>query len=158
MTRHEMTCRAGTRLSNISDWICKLTPNQGTCEVILTVEQARKNLNWLLPPLLNQIHVGQYSAPPVRRVFIPKADGKQRPIGVPEILDRVIQAGASQILSDRLHNFYNETVCYWRYCLSRRSQRGSLNWAKLKEVLERHPLRGPRIKVTYQELLSYVRL
>ena len=42
MTRHEMTCRAGTRLSNISDWICKLTPNQGTCEVILTVEQARK--------------------------------------------------------------------------------------------------------------------
>jgi RNA-directed DNA polymerase len=65
----------------------------------MTVGQARKNLSWLLPPLLKQIHKGNYEAPPVRRVYIPKADGKQRPIGVPEVIDRSIQAGASKILS-----------------------------------------------------------
>ncbi len=45
----------------------------------MTVEQARENLDWLLPPILKQIHEGQYEAPAVRRVYIPKADGKQRP-------------------------------------------------------------------------------
>jgi len=66
----------------------------------MTVEQAQKNLSWLLPPLLSQIHKGQYLAPPVRRVLIPKTDGKQRPIGVPEIVDRSIQAGMAQILNE----------------------------------------------------------
>ena len=66
----------------------------------MMAEQARKNLDWILPPLLNQIHRGQYEAPPVRRVYIPKTDGKLRPIGVPEIIDRSLQAGMSQILNE----------------------------------------------------------
>lgn len=66
----------------------------------MTVEQARKNSNWLLPPLLNQIHQGRYKASAVRRVYIPKPDGQQRPIGVPEILDRSLQAAMAQILNE----------------------------------------------------------
>ena len=66
----------------------------------MTVDQARKNLSWILPPLLNQIHQGRYEAPPVRRVYVPKADGKKRPIGVPEVIDRAIQAGVSRILNE----------------------------------------------------------
>ena len=66
----------------------------------MTVEQARKNLDWLLRPLLDQIHRGQYQAPPVRRVYIPKADGKQRPLGVPSVIDRGLQAGMAQILNE----------------------------------------------------------
>src|SRR3989344_6436630 len=57
----------------------------------MTVETARKNLDWLLPPLLDAIHHGRYEAPPVRRVHIPKSNGGLRPIGVPEIVDRAIQ-------------------------------------------------------------------
>lgn len=66
----------------------------------ITVQEARENLSWLLPPLLSQINKGQYEAPPVRRVLIPKADGKQRPIGVPQVLDRSIQASMAQILDE----------------------------------------------------------
>lgn len=66
----------------------------------MTVDQARKNAEWLLPPLVHQIHQGQYKAPPVRRVFIPKSEGKQRPIGVPEVIDRALQAGVTRILNE----------------------------------------------------------
>lgn len=66
----------------------------------VTAQQARDNLNWILPPLLKQIHEGKYQAPPVRRVYIPKADGKQRPLGVPEIIDRAIQAAMTKILNE----------------------------------------------------------
>lgn len=66
----------------------------------VTVEQAKNNLSWILPPLLKQIHQGKYQAPAVRRVYIPKANGKQRPIGVPEVVDRAIQAAMAQILNE----------------------------------------------------------
>ena len=66
----------------------------------MTVETALRNLDWLLPPLLKAIHQGRYEAPPVRRVYIPKANGGQRPIGVPEIIDRAIQAGMAKILGE----------------------------------------------------------
>lgn len=39
----------------------------------MTVEQARSNLDWILPPLMQQIHAGQYTAPPVRRGYISRS-------------------------------------------------------------------------------------
>ena len=66
----------------------------------MTREQAEKNLSWLLPPVMQKIHQGNYVAPPVRRVYIPKADGKQRPIGVPQVVDRSIQAAMARILNE----------------------------------------------------------
>lgn len=66
----------------------------------MTVEEAQKNLSWLLPPILTQIHEGRYLAPAVRRVYIPKADGKARPIGIPAVIDRAIQAAMAKILNE----------------------------------------------------------
>lgn len=66
----------------------------------MTREQARKNLTWLLPAIMQQIHRGNYQAPPVRRVYIPKADGKQRLIGVSQVVDRAIQGSMAKILNE----------------------------------------------------------
>lgn len=51
----------------------------------------RSRIRERLPKLLSEFKTGKYKAPPVKRVYIKKSDGKQRPIGMPTIEDKVLQ-------------------------------------------------------------------
>jgi RNA-directed DNA polymerase len=44
------------------------------------------NLEANLLDLLGRIRSGSYKAPPVRRAYIPKADGTKRPLGIPTVV------------------------------------------------------------------------
>jgi len=49
--------------------------------------------------LKDQMREGRYKPAAVRRVWIPKPNGEERPLGIPTVLDRVIQQALAQILS-----------------------------------------------------------
>jgi RNA-directed DNA polymerase len=51
----------------------------------VTARDYEVNLEANLRDLLERIKSGSYKAPPVRRTYIPKADGSQRPIGIPTV-------------------------------------------------------------------------
>jgi group II intron reverse transcriptase/maturase len=51
-----------------------------------------------LHSLLDRIRSGKYKAPPVRRAYIPKADGTKRPLGIPTFEDKVAQRAIAMVL------------------------------------------------------------
>ena len=52
-----------------------------------------------LQDLSHRLKRGAYRAKPVRRVYIPKADGRQRPLGVPALEDKIVQRAAVEVLN-----------------------------------------------------------
>jgi RNA-directed DNA polymerase len=52
-----------------------------------------------LKDLSDRLAQGRYRAKPVRRAYVPKADGKQRPIGVPVLEDKIVQRATVAVLN-----------------------------------------------------------
>ena len=52
-----------------------------------------------LRDLSERLQRGAYRAKPVRRVYIPKADGRQRPLGVPVLEDKIVQRATVEVLN-----------------------------------------------------------
>lgn len=64
-----------------------------------TAQEYARNLEGNLQALLDRLKKGTYVAPPVRRVHIPKGEGKTRPIGIPTFEDKILQRAVTMVLS-----------------------------------------------------------
>ncbi len=58
-----------------------------------------QNLRENLEDLLGRVHGGAYRASPSRRVYIPKPDGRQRPLGIATLEDKILQRAVVEVLN-----------------------------------------------------------
>ena len=65
----------------------------------VTWSEYEKNLDANLEDLSSRLRRGAYRAKPVRRVWIPKPDGRQRPLGVPALEDKIVQSATVRVLN-----------------------------------------------------------
>jgi len=65
----------------------------------VTWREYEKILAQRVTELHRMIHAGAYRATPSRRVYIPKADGRQRPLGIASIEDKIVQQAVVTVLS-----------------------------------------------------------
>lgn len=65
----------------------------------VTWEQYGEDLEGNLKALHARLHQGAYRAKPSKRVYIPKADGRLRPLGIAALEDKVLQAAVVEVLN-----------------------------------------------------------
>src|SRR4030095_10919067 len=65
----------------------------------VTWQEYETGLGGRLVDLHSRVHRGAYRAQPSRRVYIPKADGRQRPLGVAALEDKIVQQAVVTILN-----------------------------------------------------------
>ena len=64
----------------------------------VTWHEYERNLEANLADLHGRLHRGAYRAKPSRRVWIPKADGRQRPLGIASLEDKIVQQAVLWVL------------------------------------------------------------
>jgi len=65
----------------------------------MTWREYEERLDERLTDLHERVHRGSYRAQPSRRVYIPKTDGRQRPLGIAALEDKIVQHAVAVVLS-----------------------------------------------------------
>ena len=82
---------------NLKMAIKKVKQNKGAPGVDkMTVQEVGRWFEQYREELISKMMNKQYRPMPVKRVYIPKPNGKQRPLGIPTVVDRVIQQAVAK--------------------------------------------------------------
>lgn len=97
----------------------------------MTIEEALPYLREHQQELIDRIYKGKYTPSPVRRVEIPKPDGGMRKLGIPTVIDRIIQQAIAQQLMPIYEPLFSENSYGYR---PNRSAKDAIQ--KVKEYAE----------------------
>jgi RNA-directed DNA polymerase len=87
----------------------KVKSNKGAPGVDgITVNQLKSHMEKYLQPLKQKLMDGTYQPQPVKRVAIPKPDGSKRYLGIPCVLDRVVQQAILQVIEPIIDPHFSE--------------------------------------------------
>lgn len=100
-----------------------------------TRQEYEKRLEENLADLSARLQRGAYHAKPVKRVYIPKADGRKRPIGIPALEDKIVQRATAEVLNAIYETDFHEFSFGFR---SGRSQHLALD--TLATAIDQRPL------------------
>jgi RNA-directed DNA polymerase len=77
----------------------KVTRNKGTAGVDgQSIERFAAQADRYLHELHDQLKTGTYRPSPIKRVEIPKGDGRTRPLGIPTVKDRIVQTALKMVI------------------------------------------------------------
>ncbi|MCR1961869.1 group II intron reverse transcriptase/maturase [Thomasclavelia cocleata] len=94
---------------NLQKAIKKVKQNKGAPGVDkMTVQEVEDWFKEYQEEITSKIMNKQYRPMLVKRVYIPKPNGKQRPLGIPTVVDRVIQQAMLQVLSKNYEPIFSE--------------------------------------------------
>jgi group II intron reverse transcriptase/maturase len=95
--------------SNMQTAYRRVKQNKGAPGVdAMSVDELGDFLRTHWPTIKERLLEGSYEPRPVRRVQIPKANGGLRPLGIPTVLDRLIQQALHQVLSPLFEPEFSE--------------------------------------------------
>ena len=111
----------------------KVKKNKGCAGIDkVSIKVFEENLDENIELILNELRTKTYKPSPVRRKYIPKKNGKLRPLGIPTIKDRVVQ----QALVTKLEPFFEENVFHDNSCGFRPNRDVKLAIKKIVSRLE----------------------
>jgi group II intron reverse transcriptase/maturase len=101
--RLDETCKFNNLMHLVNEWSLKssfymLKKNKAPGMDRVTLEEYGKNLDENVENLLSRMKTMSYRPQAVRRTYIPKDNGKTRPLGIPTIEDKMVQMVFTQIL------------------------------------------------------------
>lgn len=87
----------------------KVKSNRGSAGIDkVSIDRFEQNCGHYLEELSKELQSGSLKPLPVKRVYIPKASGGERPLGIPAVKDRVVQMSLKQVLEPIFEQKFSE--------------------------------------------------
>lgn len=132
-----MTMEEVARKENLMEAFEKVASNDGAPGPDRQgIDEVRKHLGAIVPALLRGLLEGTYQPGEIRRVWIPKAGGGERGLGIPNVIDRIVQQAVHQVLSPNYdptfhgssHGFRPERSCHTAIAEAKRYLEEGYEW------------------------------